>query len=178
MIKEDKEFLKELQNELNTQPNDGTANPVIWGVLESHIQPVPDGYGEFAMILDNCTSYTVEEFIEVVEDCINDSEDEEEIKEFLEEWKNIDKKDAVDIVDFYNDLLGGQAEVFECIKRDEISHQATAFITKRACKEYIEKFGYNHNNPRTYAMCCYRNFELEKLLNIIRNLNIDDIKED
>lgn len=31
----DYEFLKELQHELNTQENDGNANPVFWGVEET-----------------------------------------------------------------------------------------------------------------------------------------------
>jgi len=36
-------------------------------------------------------------------------------------------------------------------------------------KEYIEKYGYNHNQPRTYAMTAYRNFELMHLLKILKN---------
>ena len=32
---EDYEFLKELQHELNTQENDGNADPLFWGVEET-----------------------------------------------------------------------------------------------------------------------------------------------
>lgn len=31
----DYDFLKDLQHELNTQTNDGNADPVYWGVMES-----------------------------------------------------------------------------------------------------------------------------------------------
>jgi hypothetical protein len=33
--KEDYDFLKELQHELNTQDTDGQADPVYWSVMES-----------------------------------------------------------------------------------------------------------------------------------------------
>ena len=47
-----------------------------------------------------------------------------------------------------------------------------AFITKRACKNYIEKYGYNHNDPHTYAMTAYRNFELGRLLKILKTIKL------
>lgn len=34
MTKEDIEFLRDLQHELNTQPNDGNADPVFWGIIQ------------------------------------------------------------------------------------------------------------------------------------------------
>lgn len=43
--------------------------------------------------------------------------------------------------------------------------------------KYIENFGYNHNDPKTYCMHAFRNFELEKLINIIKKINIDDLSK-
>ena len=48
-----------------------------------------------------------------------------------------------------------------------------AFLTKRACKNYIERYGYNHNDPHTYAMTAYRNFELVRLLNILKTIKFE-----
>ena len=39
-------------------------------------------------------------------------------------------------------------------------------------KEYVEKYTYNHSQPRTYAMTAYRNFELERLLNILKTIDL------
>lgn len=43
-----------------------------------------------------------------------------------------------------------------------------------AKKEYIKKYSYNHRNPHTYAMTAYRNFELERLLNILKTIDLKD----
>jgi hypothetical protein len=59
-------------------------------------------------------------------------------------------------------------------KRSEISRQTGAFLTKRACKEYIDCYGYNHVQPHTYAMTAYRNFELEHLLKILKTMEFKD----
>ena len=44
--KEDYEFLKDLQNELNTQENDCNADPVFWGVEET-VEECRGGDGEY-----------------------------------------------------------------------------------------------------------------------------------
>lgn len=181
MKKEDKEFLAELQNELKTQTTDGNAQPTFWGVIEEHMQIVPDGYGDTQMIIEDSVRYTIADFIELVEDYIDSLDkigDENEKQEALDKWKEVDRTDAYDIVDFNNDTLGGNAEVFEFTKEDRLSTYTGAFLTKRACQEYIEKYDYNHNKPRTFAMTAIRNYELERLLHILTNMNLDDIKED
>ena len=43
---EDYELLKDLQHELNTQTNDGNADPVYWGVMEHRMEPAPEGCGD------------------------------------------------------------------------------------------------------------------------------------
>lgn len=178
MKKDDIEFLKDLQHELRTQENDGNASPVYWGVIEESLRIVPDGYGDGLFIVDEGKKYTIEEFTEIIECDINCIVDDNDKKYILNQWKEVDKEWICDIVDFYNNVLDGNAEVLEFTKGDELSFNTGAFLTKRACNEYIDKYGYNHNKPRTFAMTAYRNFELERLLNILTNLDFDDIKVD
>jgi hypothetical protein len=64
--------------------------------------------------------------------------------------------------------------VYESIE-ERISRETGAFLTKRACKEYIERYGYNHSKPHTYALTAYRNFELARLLKILKTM---EMKED
>lgn len=181
MTSEDKIFLRELQNELKNQTTDGNTQPVFWGIVEEYMQLVPDGYGDTQMIIEDSTRYTIADFIEVVEDYIDifdKLEDENAKEEALRNWKEIDKTDAYAIVDFKNYFLGGDAEVFEFTKENRLSTYTGAFLTKKSCQKYIEKYGYNHNKPRTFAMTAIRNYELERLLHILTNMNLDDIKED
>lgn len=177
MKKEDKNFLVELQNELKTQTTDGNSQPTFWGIIEEHMQLVPDGYGDTQMIIEDSERYTISDFIEVIEDYINSLDDDAK-KEALKKWGEIDRTDPYDIVYFNNDVLGGSADVFEFTKEDRLSTYTGAFLTKRACQKYIDNYGYNHSKPRTFAMTAIRNYELERLLNILTNMNIDDIKED
>lgn len=62
-------------------------------------------------------------------------------------------------------------------KQEVITRETGAFLTKRACKEYIEHFGYNHIKPHTYAMCAYRNFELARLLKILKAMPLEDVQQ-
>ena len=51
-------------------------------------------------------------------------------------------------------------------------NETGAFLTKRACQEYISCYGYNHSRPHTYAMTAYRNYELARLLKILKTMEI------
>ena len=67
---EDYEFLKDLQNELKTQENDGNADPVFWGVEET-VEECRGGDGEYGgdpYITYDDGKWSLEESIEEVED--------------------------------------------------------------------------------------------------------------
>lgn len=168
---EDYEFLKDLQNELNTQTNDGNAHPVFWGVEETVEECRGDNedFGGDPYIYFDDGKWTLEEAIEVVKDNI-----EEYDKDIRDEWNDIDKTSIYDVYEFisntlkWNNVYG--VVYIEGVER--VTPYTGAFITKRACKEYIKKYGYNHNNPHTYAMTAYRNFELERLLKILKTIKL------
>ena len=163
---EDFDFLKELQHELNTQTSDGNADPVYWGVMETVEQAVPNDCGSDIRIAYDCDSWTLEDFVQHVGECIDTTEDQDE-------WDAVDKEDAQEVVDFVNENWHYNADVYEIRKEERLSHITGAFLTKRACKEYIERYKYNHTNPKTYAMTAYRNFELGKLLKILKTIKLE-----
>lgn len=174
--KEDYEFLKDLQNELNTQENDCNADPVFWGVEET-VEECRGGDGEYGgdpYITFDDGKWSLEEAIEEIEESFK-NEPEEYDDDTRAAWKEVDKTCAEDICEFMTGNLGwpnvyGVAYV-ENVKR--VTPYTGAFLTKRACKEYIKKYGYNHNDPHTYAMTAYRNFELEKLLKILKTMKFE-----
>lgn len=165
---EDYEFLKDLQHELNTQTNDGNADPVYWGVMEHRMEPAPEGCGDAIIYMGDGATMTTEEAVEYISENIADYS--EAVQEEWQEKDDFDRNDMPTVVDFLHDAM----QLHECriVWQEEkgfISRETGAFITKRACKEYIEKCHYNHSKPHTYAMTAYRNFELERLLKILRS---------
>lgn len=160
---QDYEFLKELQHELNTQTTDGNAQPVFWGVMETREEGVPEGCGEPRVYMGDGGTLRLNDAIEYTEEYITDGN--------REQWERLDKTSMEDFVGFCNDALRwNDVRVVDVERKSRLSDTTGAFLTKRACQQYIEKYGYNHSNPQTYAMTAYRNFELERLLTILRNL--------
>lgn len=167
---EDYEFLKDLQHELNTQENDGQADPIYWSVMDYLPQPMPDGCGDAFIYMGDGDVMTTEEAVQYIEENLRDYREE-----LQEKWKDVDKDWMNEVVGFIHDEM----EISECHvvwmeEKEFISHETGAFLTKRACKQYIERFGYNHNKPHTYAMTAYRNFEYERLLKILKTMEIKD----
>ena len=177
LSQEDYEFLKDLQNELNTQVTDGNAQPVFWGVEET-VEECRGGDGEFGgdpYIAYDDGKMSVEEAVKEIEDAF-ENEPEEYDDDIRAQWEDVDKRSAEDIYEFMTEQLGWN-NIYNVVYVEEVQRVTPytgAFLTKRACKNYIEKYGYNHNNPHTYAMTAYRNFELQKLINILMNLKFEE----
>lgn len=172
MNREDIEFLRELQNELRTQTNDGNAQPVYWSVMEKREILQHDDCGE-PRIFDGEDMMLLDEAVAMIEDHFDKEEWTEDEKK---EWDETTKTDFYEVKEFMNYWLGDDFEVVYISEEDHLSEDTGAFLTKRACQQYIAQYGYNHRKPRAYAMTAYRNFELERLLSILTNMNIDDIK--
>lgn len=168
---EDYEFLKDLQYELNTQTNDGNADPVFWGVKETREEPAPEDCGEARIY--NCdgegSMMTLDEVVRWVEDRLED-------RDLIHIWDTLDHDDFDTVFEFIRDEMGiEEASVVWVEEHSRVSEETGAFLTKRACQEYICRYGYNHSRPHTYAMTAYRNFELARLLKILKTM---EIKED
>lgn len=174
MKKEDLEFLKELQHELRTQSNEYNADPVVWGIMETKPQLVPNGCGDetIALVCGEECRYTINEFVDHINEYYIDDEDSNDIKE---KWAKVDKTDWYSLEDFVVENYNLSLEFYDVEYQDHIARGTGAFITKRAAKEYVRKYGYNHRNPRVWSMCAYRNEELERLLNILKDFDFDKV---
>lgn len=164
---EDYHFLKELQQELNTQDNCGNADPLYWGVIETKDIGVPAGCGEPRIYFGDGITNTLEDAISYIDDYVT--------KEHREEWNNLDKTNMDTVVDFCTNVLGANdVRIVYVDTHSELSQMTGAFLTKRACQEYVDNFGYNHPHPKPYAMTAFRNFELERLLKILKTINFEE----
>ena len=171
LSQDDAQFLRDLQNELLTQPNDGNADPVFWGVIETREEPAPEDCGEPRIYNcdGDCSVMTLEEAVEWVNENIED-------KDLIHLWDTLDHDDFDAVFEFIHDKMGVEdASVVWVEEHSRVSEDTGAFLTKRACQEYIRRYGYNHSRPHTYAMTAYRNYELARLLKILKTM---EIKED
>lgn len=168
--KDDAQFLRDLQKELLTQPNDGNADPVYWGVIETREEPAPEDCGEARIY--NCDGdgsvMTLDEVVRWVEDRLED-------RDLIHTWDTLDHDDLDTVFEFIRDEMGIEvASVVWTEEHSRVSEDTGAFLTKRACQEYIRRYGYNHSRPHTYAMTAYRNYELAQLLKILKTMKIKD----
>lgn len=171
LSQDDAQFLRDLQNELLTQPNDGNADPVYWGVIETREEPAPEDCGEVRIYNcdGDCSVMTLGEAVEWVNENIED-------KDLIHLWGALDHDDLDTVFEFIHDEMGTKnARVVWTEEHSRVSEETGAFLTKRACQEYITRYGYNHSRPHTYAMTAYRNYELARLLKILKTM---EIKED
>ena len=167
---EDYEFLKELQHELNTQETDCQADPIYWSVMEKREVLTLSSDGEPRVPFDD-GAYTLEELIELVKENIEDYD-----QQIQDEWKEMDKEDIEEVACFACDRLEFDNIYYDNIyyvrDEDHISTFSGAFLTKRACQQHIEGNKHHYDRPRTYANTAYRNYELERLLKILKTMKL------
>lgn len=175
MKKEDIEFLRELQHELNTQEHDEQAAPRFWGIIEDVEYPSnEDNYdNEYIYDYGGCETYTYDEAVDWFGSIISD-----EYPELVKEW-NTDVKNNYEIDDlceWLKENLELDVEMVYSRNYEKLSEETGCFLTKRAAKLHLSQNGYHYNNGKTYAMTAWRNREFERVLNILQSMNIDDIK--
>ena len=173
MTKEEIEFLKELQHELQTQDTDGQASPIFWGILETGKRLVPEGFGDETVVQDGEETYTPEDYVQFVREQLLEEDDQETD----EAWADVDKDNINEVIEFANDVLERDAEVYEVEKYEKLSEMTGCFLTKRAAQKHIKLNDYHYQNPKTYAMTAWRNPEFEKFLNIFENLDLTELEK-
>ena len=186
MKQEDKEFLKQLQQEMLTQDHVCQASPRFWVVMQTvrdywvddNIDGICiyDTYGAESVFegeLDNLEliNWLKEEFdvIEKIE-CDNGY-----ITIIYEDENEFFISDAHDIVNFLEEYDAGRYNVCYYRDREEIVPN-TMFLTLRECKKHIEANHYHYNKPHSYAMTAWRSPQVSKLYEILEKTDWDSIK--
>lgn len=168
---EDFDFLKNLQNELLTQPDDGQADPRFWSILETKEEPAPEGVGTPVIYMGDGGTMTLEEVIKYIEDDYLPNE-EQECKDI---WEDLDKSNMDEVVNFMHDMFDWKnTRVVYLDTQKRVTEQTGCFITKRACKQHIENNRHHYSRPQTYAMTAWRNPEYERLIEILKRINLKE----
>ena len=171
MKQEDKQFLVDLARELNTQDNAGTANPV-WCIMDKELVIVSEGNGDFRVIVDDgvvsledfadeVAGQVPEELKQEVREAVCQCSDTDELKDLLEEYSYEGSFDFC---------------MYDASKEERICRDATAFLTKKSAEEHLQQNAHHYSKEaRAYALSAWRNPVYERLINIIKTTNWEEI---
>lgn len=205
ITKDEIEFLKVLQHEMNTQDTVCQADPRFWVVVQHTKEYVGEDYGtdcdligDCEVVIDDCT---IEKIVEYCKENYQDELDEYGIyfikpsenscyywyirkKENPEDEPNEEMDDELTIFDI-NDILEYLTE--ENILSSDY-HLAwynvnettivpnTMFLTLEEAKNHIASNHYHYTNPRPYAMTAWRSPQVRKLYEILQKVDWDKIE--
>ena len=164
-------FLKELQEELLSQPHDHQASPRFWTIGDYKMILVPDGYGDEVMVVD-------------------EDGDRKEIgvldyaKEIIEEGNYDDRSDFEDFkyyveVEDIHEVMHWIEEntkriSFMDFKKEFFVRENTMFLTKEEAKQHLEANSHHYSSEaHTYAMTAWRAPKVERLLQILETMDWD-----
>lgn len=193
ITKEDLEFLKELQKEMNTQDHCGNASPRFWVIKGSEREcGVAEGYEDgFFIACDGDEVFSnIEEAFEYFEEEIDkiakvEYIDEENKKAGFYLYKEEDDdewdfeitsvEDALDWLETYDSPVAYELVRYRNIEK---IYSDTMFITQKAAEEHLKINAHNYSaDAHTYCMTAVRSPEVEKMYEIIQTIDWNKVKE-
>jgi len=174
MKNKDVQFLKELQDELRTQENDGQAAPRFWVIMDYEWQVTAEGYHDRVMICDPEIGETLEakEYVSWVFDNLSDLALTEKDIKTLKEDVSSGKYSEADIIAWAEDRW---CDVFY-EKSVPVIQPNTMFLTKQEAKYHLEANSHHYSDKaHTYAMTALRAPKVERLLKILETFDWDKV---
>ena len=191
---DDIKFLRELQKEINTEDNGGTANPRYWVIRQpERIYHVDEDEADYFEFIDERDRYklTLEDLKDRLEDLCDDNLKSVEVKdgvltfEYFEEWLEDVEEYKVDYNNYNRD---GRDKILELLEFDvtviyyseiDVTVDNCMFLTQIDAENHLRANDYHyHEEARTYCMCGWRNPRFERLINILSKTDFDSMLED
>ena len=190
---DDIKFLKELQKELNTEDNVGTANPRYWVIRQpERIYHLDEDEADYVEFFDEHNSHelTLEDLKEKLEDLGDDNLKSVKVKdgvltfEYFDEWLEEVEEYKVDYDNYYTD---GKDKILELLESDvsvayykevDATVDNCMFLTQIDAENHLRANDYHyHEKARTYCMCGWRSPRFERLINILSKTDFDSMLE-
>lgn len=153
---EDIDFLKNLQNEMNTQDTVAQASPRFWVVAQEEWNPTGEDYCDEIHYFNEETDFG--EWEDLLKHLI-ESEDYEEDLNGIENYDDLPEY----IKDEYDEVPVSKVHVIQ---------PNTFFLTKKEAEEHIRRNHYHYNETvHTYAMTAWRSPEVENLYEILEKID-------
>ncbi|PAD70587.1 hypothetical protein CHH83_01945 [Bacillus sp. 7586-K] len=172
-MNEDIQFLKDLQEELNTQDNDCQAEPRFWTVGDYRMIGCPEGYQDtYHVSLPNRDYFgDLDDLLKDIEEEIQDADEYSD--EAREKFIEIGCEDSA--IDWIKEHYDEDAYLIP-VREEHIIHPNTMFLTKAEAKRHI-KLNHYHYSPKahTYAMTAWRAPKVERLIKILETFDWDKL---
>lgn len=190
----DIKFLKELQKEINTEDNAGTASPRYWVIRQpERIYHLDEDEADYYVFIDECDKYelTLEDLKDKLEFLCDDNLKNVEVKdgvltfEYFDEWLEEVEEYKVDYDNYYTD---GKYKILELLESDvsvayykevDATVDNCMFLTQIDAENHLRANDHHyHEKARTYCMCGWRNPRFERLIKILSKTDFDSMLED
>ena len=180
-MKDDIQFLKDFQHELNTQDTQHQASPRYWGIMNYRDVPGNEDYDNGGTsYFHNDGDHSEFNNFEDLKDFLEEHyEDVVELDQELQGILNGSDQDFFElweyVVDNHNED-GYYSEVF--MREDSFVVPGTMFLTKAEAQKHLELNHY-HYSPKahTYAMTAWRAPKVERLMNILMNFDFEALEK-
>jgi len=173
----DYEVLKELLDELKTQDNDSTANP-MWSISSKHndIITIEDSAEDYMIFSnDGCDNIRLSSLCEELKKNEYDDEYVQYIGDydyFLDEIKN--DFEERDLLNYLHENENDLGITIIPVKSDN-KLETNCGLFKSEVKRHIELNSYHYGeNPHTYCFSSWRMPKTEELLNILRSIELKE----
>jgi hypothetical protein len=177
-MKDDIQFLKDLQQELLAQDIDGQAAPRYWSIMDYKWVVTEEGHEDRVSLFDSdsCETIKLDDYVdEIISGDRRDDFLEDEIEELENECEFGSHGDIYEWIERYDDNSR-----FFPIYEEEVSFIApnTMFLTKAEAKRHLELNHYHYSvKAHTYAMTTWRAPKMERLIKILETFDWDSIKK-
>lgn len=174
-MKEDIQFLKDLQQELLTQDNDCQAAPRYWSIMDYKTNPSHEDYSDDVMYYYHDGDHVEFKTVSDLKDFLNDwDEDDEKLQSLLYNPETTFNDLWEYTVDHLNDE--GYFNEVPVIEYSFIVPN-TMFLTKAEAKRHLEKNHYHYSSKaHTYAMTSWRAPKMERLVKILETFDWDHVQ--
>lgn len=197
ITKEDIEFLKGLQTELNTQDDLGQSNPRFWVIKGSEkIYNVEDADGYELYNEDSCDvlASDIEEVFEYIKDNLideineidgiertitleNDIFSKQIVISWIEDEDECIKElsDAEDVADWLEEFgYNYKVITYKIIPK---IYENTMFLTQKDAENHLKSNDYHYSDDaHTYAMTAWRSPRVEKLIKLLQSVDFSKLE--
>nr|DAQ41839.1 MAG TPA: hypothetical protein [Caudoviricetes sp.] len=194
---DDIKFLMELQKEINTEDNGGTANPRYWVIRQpERIYHIDEDEADGFEFIDehNRHELTLEDLKDKLENLCDDNLKSIEVKngiltfEYFEEWFDKSEEYEVDYDNYDIHDKEGIYKILELLEFDvsivyykeiDVTVDNCMFLTQIDAENHLRANDYHyHEKARTYCMCGWRNPRFERLIKILSKTDFDSMLEE
>lgn len=190
---DDIKFLKELQKELNTEDNAGTASPRYWVIRQpERIYNLDEDEANYYMFIDEYDhqELSLDDLKVMLEDTDDDNLKSVEVKDGVLTFEYFDKyleKIETYDIDFNNLYTDGRDKILELLEFEvrviyyselDVTVDNCMFSTQIDAENHLRANDYHyHEEARTYCMHGWRNPRFERLIKILSKTDFDSILE-